>query len=120
MNCFVQRLTDCYGDRSYLSNKRSAELDLYSDDAGLLWTKNERLCVPKNGDLRNQRISASHDHPMAGQYGVVRTNTKAKEIFHWQGNDKAVEQFFAQFESCVRGESTAQSWPRGIASASHP
>lgn len=102
VNSFVQRLQDGYGNMNDLSTESLAKIGLYRNSDDMLWTKDERLFVPKVGDLRDQCISAVHDYPMGGHYGVLRTKTKVKEVFYWQGMDKDVEEYVSQCDSCLR------------------
>ena len=99
---FMQRLRKAYGKTNQLTDERLNILGLRRDDSGMLWTKNERLYIPDGSNLREQCISAVHDHPMGGHYGVARTRAKVKEVFHWQGIDRDVERYVHQCDSCLR------------------
>ena len=99
---FMQRLRKAYGKTNQLTDERLNILGLRRDYSGMLWTKNERLYIPDGSKLREQCISAVHDHPMGGHCGVARTRAKVMEVFHWQGIDRDVERYVHRCDSCLR------------------
>jgi hypothetical protein len=88
-----------------LSKVSVKELDArgYKKDSdGLLWTKDDRLYIPKVEDLREDCINAVHAHPTSGHYGVRRTLEKVREVFFWEGQKGDVTEYIRKCDSCQR------------------
>ena len=53
------------------------------EDDGLLWTKGNRLFVPRAGDLRRTLLHECHDTLWAGHPGWQRTYALVKQGYYW-------------------------------------
>jgi hypothetical protein len=76
-----------YGDESeWTKDSRTKAID------GCAWRLN-RLCVPRNSELRLRLISKLHDNSSHGHRGVARTFAKALDIFLWKRIRQDVKDF---------------------------
>ena len=72
------------------------------DAEGLLWTREDRLYIPKVKTLRDHCIAAVHSHPTSGHYGLRRTLEKVREVFFWEGQKADVLECIRRCDSCQR------------------
>jgi hypothetical protein len=75
--------------------------------AGYFW-RLDRLCVPRNSELRLRFIFELHDNSLAGHIGVAITLVEALDSFRWKRIHQDVKDFFARSVMCRRAKSQPQ------------
>lgn len=80
---------------------------LYSLHDNVLYRRNFRtagsprlLVIPKH--LRNSVLRELHDAPASGHLGILRTYTRLKERFYWNGMYKSVQKYVTACDKCQR------------------
>lgn len=68
---------------------------------GLTYYQN-RLYIPKDGDLRTEVLRLVHDHPAAGHPGRNATYELASEQFWWPGMSAMVAKYVEGCDRCAR------------------
>ncbi|KAL0439053.1 UNVERIFIED_CONTAM: Transposon Tf2-11 polyprotein [Sesamum latifolium] len=63
--------------------RRAGKARQFWVEDGLLMTKENRLYVPKGGDLRKSLISECHDTLWAGHQGEERTYALVQRAYYW-------------------------------------
>ena len=73
----------------------------------------ERLCIPKWGTLRLNRLLEAHDIPLGGHFGREKTLANLAKNFFWPGMTKDVEDFVKSCNNCQRNKSVRRA-PIGL------
>ena len=63
---------------------------------------NSKLYVPDQQALRQALLKLHHDDPMAGHFGVERTNELIQREFYWEGIAHDVEEYVNSCDRCQR------------------
>lgn len=71
------------------------------DPEGILRFK-KRLFIPAGENLRQRIASLYHDDPLAGHFGVNRTETLLKRKFHWPNMHEDIVDFVRSCHICQR------------------
>jgi hypothetical protein len=77
-------------------------MSLRADQAGLLWIAQEQMVVPDADNLRSECFKSGRCHPYSGHYGVVRTLSKAKQLYYWPNMEADIRKWIASCDSCQR------------------
>jgi len=70
------------------------------------WTRDGRLVVPENSEIRRDLVAAHHDHALAGHPGIANTLKAVAEGYWWLG----LREFVTAY---VKGCATCQSTKLG-------
>jgi len=65
---------------------------------------NERLCIPREGEIRKRLLAEAHDSPIAGHLGYIKTYMSIKKSFFWPGLKGDVMHHVLQCLVCQRVE----------------
>lgn len=84
----------------------------------LLWfcpigSKEARLCVPSDEDLKNEIMFMEHDELSHGHPGTLKTTVFVTAKYYWKKMGKEIEQYVRTCEKCQRNK-TRQSKPPGL------
>jgi len=88
----------------------------WDEEQGLLYRSiadTERLCIPKTGTLRLNRILEAHDTPLGGHFGREKTLASVARNFFWSGMTRDVEDFVKSCDNCQRNK-TVRRAPIGL------
>ena len=82
---------------------RSTE-DPYTLQHGLLYCRRRILIPPTSAALILQILQQYHDSPLAGHYGVARTQALVEQYFQWPGLATGVERYVRSCDACERNK----------------
>jgi hypothetical protein len=71
--------------------------------AGYFW-RLDRMCVPRNSELRERSISELRDSSSDGHIGVASTLAKALDRFWWKRIRQDIKDFCERCVLCRRGK----------------
>jgi hypothetical protein len=97
--------------------KHKASLDTvtrskrYQIKEGMLFTTDDRLCIPEGDDLRADIIHDGHDS--AGHFGFTKTYLSLNSKFYWPGMHKRIRSYVASCDTCQRIKVSRQR-PAGL------
>lgn len=97
------------GDADYGRRLREPG-DGYTAVSGVLW-HGQRLCLPKDKDLRTICIAECHDSVTGAHFGRDKTMAAVKERFEWDGLATDVERYVATCDACQRNKPSRQLTP---------
>ena len=78
--------------------------------AGLLYHQGRILIPPTAAALILKILQQYHDSPMAGHYGVARTQALVGQYFKWQGLATAVEAYVSLEKFKRKGKMGVTKW----------
>ena len=82
---------------------------------GLLYQQGRLLIPPASTALILQILQQYHDAPLAGLYGVARTQALVSQYFKWPGLATAVERYVSSCDACQRNKVVCHA-PYGLSS----
>ncbi|KAI5652374.1 hypothetical protein M9H77_29561 [Catharanthus roseus] len=82
-------------------------------EKGMLYTKGNRLFVPKWGNLRRELIKECHDSEWAGHPGMKRTLALLKTTYYWPQMQDEVESYVRTCLICQQ-DKVEQNAPSGL------
>ncbi|KAI5667977.1 hypothetical protein M9H77_17830 [Catharanthus roseus] len=82
-------------------------------EEGMLYTKGNRLSVPKWGNLRRELIKECHDSKWAGHPGMKRTLALLKTTYYWPQMQDEVESYVRTCLICQQ-DKVEQNAPSGL------
>ena len=83
---------------------RSAVDSLMELRGGILYHQ-DKICIPPStSSLILSILQQYHDSPLAGQYGVTRTQALVGQYFTWRGMATAVEAYVRSCDACQRNK----------------
>ncbi|KAI5675744.1 hypothetical protein M9H77_06694 [Catharanthus roseus] len=82
-------------------------------EEGMLYTKGNRLFVPKWGNLRRELIKECHDSKWAGHPGMKRTLALLKTTYYWPQMQDEVESYVRTCLICQQ-DKVEQNAPSGL------
>ena len=71
---------------------------------GLLYHQGRLLIPPTSFDLIPKILHQYHDTPLAGHYGVARTQALVSQRYKWHGLAAAVESYVRRCDTCGRNK----------------
>ena len=71
---------------------------------GLLYSQGRLLVPPTAATLILKILQQYHDSPLAGHYGVARTQALVEQYFQWPGLAGAVERYVRSCDACQRNK----------------
>ena len=81
-----------------------SEGQLYTLHGGLLYSQGRLLIPPTSHSLILKLLQQYHDSPLAGHYGVARTQALIAQYFHWRGLATAVRNYVTSCDACQRNK----------------
>ena len=75
----------------------------YSHANGLL-RRNGRIYAPDNGTLRQDIITAYHDHPLRGHPSEKRMRKLVNQIFYWPNSGRDIHRYVQSCHACMRSK----------------
>ena len=90
-----------------------SKLKKYSLVNDLLYYQDNRICIPKIADLRQDILHDHHDCPTAGHLGVDKTYLAIHRHFYWPALYGMVRRYVTSCDSCQRNKS-ANRRPAGL------
>lgn len=84
-------------------------------DEGLLYTKGNRIYVPKHGSLRKEVLKECHDSRWAGHPGIDRTLALFEDSYYWPRMRDDVELYVRTCLVCQQ-DKVEQQRPAGLCS----
>ena len=76
----------------------------YAMQGGLLYSQG-KLCIPPTSSVLILKILQQyHDSPLAGHYGVARTQALVAQYYTWPGLATAVSSYVASCDTCARNK----------------
>jgi hypothetical protein len=104
---------------AYLIREGCSQDSFYGDEGE--WTKDsriyakaryfwrlDRLCIPRNSELRLRLIQELHESSSAGHIGVASTLAKALDRFWWKRIRQDFKDFCERFVVCRRAKTQPQ------------
>jgi hypothetical protein len=76
------------------------EMESLTFTNGLFWTKDGKMWVPDDKDLRYQVFLDCHASVLAGHMGRDKTDDQIKRYFYWRGMSQDVVEFVQQCHIC--------------------
>ena len=73
----------------------------FSCDSGCLYYR-ERLCIPKDPNLKKAILYEAHDSPTSGHPGYAKTLNAVRKSYHWIGLKGDILRYVRQCLSCQR------------------
>ena len=73
----------------------------YQDNDGCLYYR-QRLCIPRNAELRNQILYEAHDSLSSGHPGYVKTLNAVRKSYFWTGMKRDILKYVQECLSCQR------------------
>jgi hypothetical protein len=102
-----------FGEMYALAQKDPLSLPSpYSLHSHLLFFEN-RICVPKNVDMRHVILSEYHDPPHQGHLGFASTYLRVSEALYWPNLHSDCRQFCLTCDTCQRNKTSTQK-PAGL------
>ena len=83
----------------------------YSMHGGLLYNQSRILVPPTAAALILSILQQYHDSPLAGHYGVARTQALVGQYFQWPGLATTVERYVRSCDACQRNKVAATESP---------
>lgn len=71
---------------------------------GFLYYKDDRICVPRIAQLRQNILHDHHDAPIAGHLGVDKTYLAIRRHFHWPALYNTVYRYVTSCDACQRNK----------------
>ena len=71
---------------------------------GLLYSQGKLCIPPTSGALILKLLQQYHDNPLAGQYGVARTQALLAQYYTWPGLAGAVAKYVGSCDTCARNK----------------
>ena len=71
---------------------------------GILYDRGRVAIPPSAAALILSILQQYHDRPMAGHYGVARTQALVEDFFRWRGLPTAVSEYVRSCDSCQRNK----------------
>ena len=94
-------------------SKHSNIEQLYFDPIRKLYLKDDRIVLPRKGNLREWAIAEFHDSKYAGHFGVHKTLSLLKRVYWWKGMTTHVYKYVKGCHSCQRNKPGHQQ-PMGL------
>ena len=83
---------------------RASQQGIYSYEKGILYHQRRILIPPTATALILNILRQYHDSPLAGHYGVVRTQALVGQYFQWAGFATSVEGYVRSCDACQRNK----------------
>jgi len=87
------------------------------DEKGTIWYK-DRICVPKNGDLRQVNMDEAHNSAYSIHPGATKMFMDLRSKYWWRGMKKDIAEFVAKCDICRRVKAEHQR-PAGLLQPLH-
>ena len=77
----------------------------------MLYSQGRILVPPPAATLILNILQQYHDSPLAGHYGVARTQAPVEQYFQWPGLATTVERYVRSCDACQRNKAPPVSPP---------
>ena len=92
--------------------KQGNATDFRVDEQGTLWLK-ERICIPKDKEIRTQILREGHDSKYAIHPGCTKMYQDLKDRFWWKDMRTNIAEYVAKCDVCRRIKAEHQR-PAGL------
>ena len=113
---FIKGIIKCLKER--LTPPLRTALSDWTLDDGIILFKN-RVYVPNNRDIRRSIIAETHESPVAGHPGHLKTLYLLKEQFYWPGMAVMTKQFTNGCATCQQMKTNTIQLPRHLCRSNH-
>jgi hypothetical protein len=75
-------------------------MERFSSSNGLYWTKDGKMWIPDDQDLRYELFLDCHASVLAGHMGRDKTSDQIKWYFYWKDMSQDISEFVQKCHSC--------------------
>ena len=86
------------------SGRSAVVSSTFSMQHGLLYSQGRILIPPTSASLILKILQQYHDSPLAGHYGVARTQALVAQYFQWPGLATSVKSYVSSCDACQRNK----------------
>ncbi|CEP11259.1 hypothetical protein [Parasitella parasitica] len=88
------------------NNNRKLDTNDYHYKDGLLFYKNQAICVPDNEKIQKTILEQCHDSPAAGHFGITKTYDQVSRDYYWPSMRSYVKRYVTGCDTCLRNKNT--------------